>query len=649
MCGIVGLVAFDAPLERARGVVRTMNEHIQHRGPDGEGLTAHPDATLAMKRLAIVDVVHGHQPMANDDESVVLVYNGEIYNAPELREQLERNGVRFKTRSDTEVILRLYEQDPEDVERHLVGMWAFAIHDRKRRRVVLSRDRFGIKPLFVADTGGALAFASELRCFDRSLVPFSKLFDLDHDAAHAMVSWAYIPEAATIYQGVRRLPPASRLTIDLDTGARTARTYWTLQPSADAERVRSLDEACEGTEALLRRAVKEHLESDVPVAAFLSGGIDSSLITAYANDVAPRTIKAYSIGFGEAQFDESPFAKQTADLLGVPIDIAMFDEATARARLPDALLAYDEPFGDSSSLAIYLLSSHVARDYKVALGGDGGDEVFAGYKKYLAVKLRSSFASVPRLRNALGNALGRVPAYYDRTRKWTELLRTTRRLSVGLSGSDARVYAQLTQVAPLARTAPLMRVAADPERFVREAQRRFEHAHGSELQRTLACDLGSVLCNDMLVKVDRASMACHLEARVPFLDHRVVEYGVGLPSAYTLGDSPRHWSGKRVLRTLHERRFGAELARRKKQGFGVPVEKWLRGPFDGVCEQLFDRARLDRYGVLSSTELGDGGFRKWIGTDPMVVWHAFALAAWCETNLGDGPAALRELLGPATR
>lgn len=644
MCGIVGLVGFDASLDRARGIVASMNEHIHHRGPDGEGLTAHPDATLAMKRLAIVDVVHGHQPMTNEDESVVIVFNGEIYNAPELRRRLEGEGVRFRTRSDTEVILRLYEQDPDDVERHMVGMWAFAIHDRKRRRVVLSRDRFGIKPFFIADTGTALAFASELRCFDRSLAPFARLFEVDHDAAHAVVSWSYVPEAATIYKGVRRLPPATRLTIDLASGSRTERTYWYLQPSSDAQRVRSLDEACEGTEALLRRAVKEHLESDVPVATFLSGGIDSSLVTAYANDIAPGTIKAYSIGFAEAQFDESPYARQTAEKLGVPINVQMFDEATALAKLPDALLAYDEPFGDSSSLATYLLSSHVAREYKVALGGDGGDEVFAGYKKYLVVKMRSPLSSAPRLRNAIGEALGRVPVYYDRTRKWTELLRTVRRLSRGLSGADSHVYAQLTQVAPLARTAPLMRVAADPHRFEREAQVRFERAHGTELQRTLACDLGSTLCNDMLVKVDRASMACHLEARVPFLDHRVAEYGVGLPSAYTLGDSARRWSGKRVLRTLHERRFGSELANRKKQGFGIPVEKWLRGPFGGACERLFERARLDRYGMLSSEQLGNGGFRKWIGVDPMIVWHAFALAAWCETNLGDGPDALRDLL-----
>lgn len=647
MCGIVGLVAFDASLDRASTIVRAMNDRIAHRGPDGEGLVAHPDATLAMKRLAIIDIEHGKQPMANEDGSIVLVYNGEIYNAPELRKMLQAKGVAFRTRSDTEVILRLYEQDPADVERHLVGMWAFAIHDRRRRRVVLSRDRFGIKPFFVADTGTALAFASELRCFDRSLPGFGRLFAIDHGAAHAMLAWSFVPETASIYRGVRRLPPASRLTIDLASGAREERTYWTLQPSSDAARVRSLDEACEGTATLLKRAVKEHLESDVPVATFLSGGIDSSLVTAYAHDAAPGTIKGYSIGFHESAFDESPFARASAEKLGVPIAIQMFDEQTALANLPDALLAYDEPFGDSSNLATYLLSSHVARDYKVALGGDGGDEIFAGYQKHLIAHMRRPFASVPALRNALGRTLGRLPTITDRTRRWTELLRVARRVARGLEGSDAHVYTQLTQIASLATTAPLVRGPSDADRFERELSERFERAAGNELQRTRTTDLGNTLPNDMLVKVDRASMARHLEARVPFLDHRVVEYGVGLPDAFTLGEPTRRWAGKRVLRTLHERRFGAELANRKKHGFGVPVEKWLRGPFGPACERLFEKGRLDRYGILSSAELGGGGYRKWTGSAPVVLWHAFALAAWCEANLGDGPDALRALLAPA--
>jgi asparagine synthase (glutamine-hydrolysing) len=642
MCGIVGLIAFDAPMDRARGVVTAMADRIHHRGPDGGGVTVHPDATLGMKRLAIVDVEHGHQPMANEDESIVIVYNGEIYNAPAIRARLEREGVQFRTRSDTEVILRLYERDPETVEQDLVGMWAFAIHDRRRRRVLLSRDRFGIKPFFVADGGRAIAIASELRAFDRSLPGFGDAFTIDHAAAHAMVSWSFVPETATIYTGVRRIPPASRMEIDLATGKRTERTYWKLVPSDDAARIDTLDEACTAVEALLRRAVKEHLESDVPIATFLSGGIDSSLVTALAHEESQKPVKSYSIGFHEPRFDESPFARETAKLIGVENQVEMFDEGAAQRMLPDVLAAYDEPFGDSSSLATYLLSRHVGRDYKVALGGDGGDEVFAGYKKYLVVKLRRPFQSVPGVRDAIGTALGKIPTRTDRTRAWTEVLRTVRRLSRGLGGADAEVYAQLTQVAPLARTEPLMRRHASAQQYIEAARERFLAAQGTELQRHLACDMANSLCNDMLVKVDRASMANHLEARVPFLDHRVVEFGVGLRERFTLGTN-----GKRVLRKLHERRFGKALANRKKMGFGVPVETWLRGPFDRACERLFDRQRLDRWGILSSDALGDGRFREWVAKDPIIVWHAFALASWCEVTLGEGESKLRELVAPA--
>lgn len=643
MCGIVGILGREAAPAETEALVSGMARKIKHRGPDGGGIVTHLDATIGMTRLAIVDVSHGHQPMMNDDESIVIVYNGEVYNAPRLRDDLERRGVRFRTRSDTEVILRLYEADPDRVEEHLVGMWAFAIHDRKRRRVVLSRDRFGIKPLFIADSGSALAFASELRCFDRAATPFQHLFDVDHDAAHAMLSWSYIPESSTIYRGVRRLAPGSRLTVDLTTGRRESRTYWTLEPSREAASVRSMDEACEQVDVLLRRAVKEHLESDVPIATFLSGGIDSSLVTAYAHEVSSSPIKAYTIGFVEERFDESPFARETAQRIGVPIKVETFDEEKARQKLADALLAYDEPFGDSSSLATFLLAEHVARDFKVALGGDGGDEVFAGYKKYSVVRMRRPFSKAPWLRDALGGALGRIPVRHDRTKGWSELLRTLRRVARGLDGPAPAVYTKLTQVASLAHTAPLLRHTTSAGHFEEQARARFEGAKGSELQKTLAADLGSMLCNDMLVKVDRASMACSLEARVPFLDHRIVEFGVGLPELFTLG-SGRMVQGKRVLRELHQRRFGAKLAHRKKQGFGVPVEKWLRGPFDAACEVLFDEKRLSRYDILSSEALSAGRFRRWATNDPWILWHAFALAAWCEANLGDGPDALRAIL-----
>lgn len=649
MCGIAGLVGFEMAPESQSAIVTAMCNRIEHRGPDGGGIAPHADATLGMKRLAIVDVEHGRQPMVSDDGAITLVYNGEIYNAPALRRELEAKGIVFRTRSDTEVILRLYEeaaqQAAEDdqstraVEAKLVGMWAFAIHDQKRRRVVLSRDRFGIKPLYLAEGGRAIAFASELQCFDRDLPATKAAFRLDPEAAHAMLAWAYIPEEATIYAGVRRLAPATRLTIDLATGKRTETRYWSLVPSAEAARVRSLDEACAMIDPLLARAVDEHLESDVPIATFLSGGIDSSLVTHYAVRAGRMPVEAFAIGFREPRFDESPFARETAKILGVPIEVGFLDEATARRSLADALLAYDEPFGDSSSLATYLLCEHVGRKYKVALGGDGGDEVFAGYKKHRIVGIRAALDRIPGLRAGAASLLARVPVRTDRSRGWTEILRTVRRAARGLEGSDARAYVALTQVGALAKTAALVRAPADPSRFEGPALRRFEDAPGTTLQKTLASDLANPLPNDMLVKVDRASMAHHLEARVPFLDHRVVEAGVGLPRAFTLGKK-----GKDVLRALHERRFGAALAHRKKHGFGVPVEVWLRTSLDEACTKLFDAKRLDRTGVLSSEVLGHGRYREWAARDPQLLWHAFALAAWLEAHHGDGKEAVRDLL-----
>ena len=641
MCGIAGMAGLDEPSERAAALVQAMCARMHHRGPDGGGVLTHPDATLGMKRLAIVDVEHGHQPMQNEDGSVVLVYNGEVYNAPSLRKELEAKGVRFRTRSDTEVLLRLYENDPDEVERHLVGMWAFAIHDRARKKLVLSRDRFGIKPLFVTEPTprGAIAFASELRCFDRSLPALSSCFALDPAAAHAMIAWSYVPEDATIYRGVTRVPPATRVEVDLATGRRTSRVYWKLVPSADSARIRSLEEACEAVDAVLSRAVFEHLESDVPIATFLSGGIDSSLVTRYAARSGRMPVKAYSIGFRESRFDESPFARETAKRAGVPIEVGYLDEETARRSLAEALLAYDEPFGDSSSLAVWFLCQNVGKDYKVALGGDGGDEAFAGYKKHRIVNMRRTLARVPELRNGFGRALERLPSRTDRSRGWTELLRTLRKAARGLVGDSAEAYVALTQIASFATTAPLVVEPADRDRFERPALERFRAALGTELQQTLACDLAGPLPNDMLTKVDRASMAHHLEARVPFLDHRVVELGVGLPAEYTTAGG-----GKRVLRELHERAFGHALAHRKKQGFGVPVERWLRTSLDSACDKLFDSKRLERTGLLSTTALGGGAFRSWVRSDPQILWHAFALAAWLEANHGDGPDAVREML-----
>lgn len=641
MCGIAGFVRYDGG-GNSRALAEEMTAAIRHRGPDDTGVYTADGVALAMRRLAIVDIAGGHQPMETDDGSIVVVYNGEIYNAPALRKRLEAAGVRFRTRSDTEVILRLYERDPDWVEPELAGMWAFAIHDRRRHRVVLSRDRFGIKPLFLADTGDAVGFASELGALRplASRARFASLFALDPEAAHALLAWSYVPEESTIYRGIRRLAPGTRCEIDLATGAREERAYYRILPTSDASRVRTIDEAVEYIEPVLRHAVREHLESDVPLASFLSGGIDSSLVTALAAEQSATPLTAFSIGFHDPRFDESPFARQTAARIGVSHQVEYLGEHSARDAVGEALLAYDEPFGDSSSIATLLLAKTVAKTHKVAMAGDGGDEVFAGYRKHRMLRVRSALGRVPEARNVLARALGRIPVRVDRTSRASEILRSLGRLARGLDGSDAEAQVALTQVVSLERALPMATHAASRDRFVVPAVERFHRALGSTVQRTLAGDLGSPLANDMLTKVDRATMAQSLEARVPFLDHRVVEAGLGLPSQFTLP------GGKRVLRVMHARRFGHDLAARKKQGFGVPVETWLRGALAPACDALFSKARLERHGLLSVEALGGGAWRSWAASDPQVLWHAFALAAWCEIHHGEGKDALLSFLSP---
>jgi asparagine synthase (glutamine-hydrolysing) len=627
MCGVVGLVGLDIDREVGVDTVERMCQRVRHRGPDDVGTASRDGVHLGMRRLAIVDIAGGHQPMGTEDGSLVIVYNGEIYNAPELRRTLQRDGVHFRSRSDTEVILRLYARDPYRVEPLLRGMWAFAIHDRARRKVVLSRDRFGIKPLFVADTGEAFAFASELGCFSslRGHEKFSRLFALDPGSAHAMLAWSFVPEQETIFSGVRRVKPGTRIELDLSTGRRSEIAYFALRPSSEAARVRSMDEACDLVEPILRRAVREHLEADVPIAAFVSGGIDSALVAKYAVESSQRPIETFAIGFREQALDEARYARRTANILDVPIHVTYLDEPVLLNHLVGALAAYDEPFGDSSSIATFVLSQGVAQTHKVALGGDGADEAFAGYRKYRVIRAREALGRFPGARDVVRSACGTLSGLTERTPWWSEALRTARRFAQGLQERDADAYVALTQVANLARTAPLVREPQYAERFERAMTERYERASGTQLRRYLISDFANSLPNDMLTKVDRASMRCSLEVRVPFLDHELVETGLGLPESFSAGHG-----GKAVLRALHARAFGARLANRPKHGFMVPVARWLRSSLKGVCDELFAKPRLSRHGLLRSEALSDGRWRDWAVREPQILWHAFSLAAWCE-------------------
>lgn len=641
MCGIVGLVAPRIAPDARKRIVDAMCGAIVHRGPDGGGCFAGDDAAIGMRRLAIVDVEHGHQPMIGRDGRVVLVFNGEIYNAPEIRAELEAEGVAFDTRSDTEVILRLYERDPSDLEARLRGMWAFCVLDLARRRLVLSRDRFGIKPLFVMRAGASLAFASELRAFGplRALGTFDANLALDGAAAHAMLAWGFVPNERTIHRGVERLAPATRLELDLATGEERRVRHWTCRPSPEAARVRSLDEAQELLRPVLREAVAQHLRSDVPVATFLSGGIDSTLVTDLAVAASPHPIEAFTIGFPDPRYDESPHARFVAERLGIRMHTTVLDPARAPELAVEALRAYDEPFGDSSAIATYAVSKLCAQTHKVALGGDGGDEAFAGYKKHRMIAVRALLDRAPVVRDGLRRALELLPAPADRSRRWTDALRKVRRVARALAPDDAEAYRALTQMDELGRNADLVEDPRGSELLERELEATYAALPGTPLQRALQADLANTLPNDLLTKVDRASMARSLEVRVPFLDHHVFELGLGLPPAFTLGRR-----GKEVLRAECASRFGRELAYRGKHGFEVPVEAWLRGPLAGVCEHLFERREIERHGVLSVRAFADGAWRAQVRNRPQIVWHALALAAWCEgTRHGDATRGLAEV------
>ncbi|MGZ3420112.1 MAG: asparagine synthase (glutamine-hydrolyzing) [Polyangiales bacterium] len=630
MCGIAGVVLPDASRDDLRAAVTKMCSLLVHRGPDEGGCYVGPPAAIGMRRLSIVDIQNGHQPMVGRDGDVILVFNGEIYNAPEIRAELEAEGVAFSTRSDTEVILRLYERNPEDVERRLRGMWAFCILDQKRRRLVLSRDRFGIKPLFLLRAGRTLAFASELRAFHvlRGNADVDHALRLSPSAAHAMLSWGFVPNERTIHEGVTRLPPATRFEISLEGGVESTVRHWQPTPSKDAERASTIEEAEEIVSAVLRESVAIHLRSDVPCATFLSGGIDSSLVSAYAARAADYPVRAFAIGFTEPRFDESPYAREVARKLGLEIDVATLRPEDGPDLALEALQAYDEPFGDSSAVATYALSRLAARTHRVVLGGDGGDEGFAGYRKHRMIGVRDRLGDTPRLRSFLSRAIGVFPAPVDRSTRWSTMLRQLARVGRSIAGSDAQAYRALTQVEPLDRTAPY---AASPggEEMERALERHFERALGTQLQRSLVTDTLNTLPNDLLTKVDRASMRFSLEVRVPFLDHLVFETGLGLRQSLTLGRK-----GKAVLRALAARDVGHEVANRPKHGFEVPVEGWLRGPLQPICDELFTRAALNRHGLLSTAALADGRWRQALVTDPLIVWNALALAAWCAT-LGD--------------
>ncbi len=593
MCGIVGIVHSDPARPVPPAVIRRMCEAIRHRGPDDEGAYVDRNVGLGMRRLSIIDLAGGRQPIFNEDQSKVIVFNGEIYNYRELRRGLIAQGHVFATQGDTEVILHLYEQyGPECVQR-LRGMFAFAIWDSAEQTLFLARDRFGIKPLYVTSGPWGIGFASELKALH--VVGLAHR-ELDWDALDTYFQLGYIPAPATPFRAIRKLEPGHTAVWN-HAGGLATRQYWDL-PRARTPTPRDLEAQIADW---LDESVRAHLVSDVPVAAFLSGGLDSSAVVAswsLASDAPPHAFTAKYFGSGAASADETDLARRLAAAYGVTlteVDI----HPDVRDLLEPITYALDEPHADESAVPTWLLSQAVGASYKVALTGIGGDELFAGYRRHIGFLVGEHYARLPRAVQRGVSALANVL----REPRGASLAvdRLKRFLRAGNGSAPERFLSYLTRFPNPGRHglyAPALRdhvSGAAASGWFRDLYQR--HGAPAGLSAALYLDYKTFLADDVLALNDRMAMAHSLEIRVPLVDHELVERVFPLPDRVKIG----LWQNKRLLKRALQRRLPEQHLRAPKRGFVGPTAAWLRHELRGMIEDELAPARLQRLGYFDPT------------------------------------------------
>ncbi len=557
MCGIAGFAGSPFPDGTNSERLERMCGAIRHRGPDDDGRLVLPGGTgLGMRRLAIIDVSGGHQPIHNEDESISVVFNGEIYNHHELRTRLEREGHRFRTHSDTEVLVHLYESDGDRMVDSLRGMFAFAIWDRRRERLFVARDHIGIKPLFLWRAPWGVGFASELRSF-LILPDFPR--DISSPAIASYLSLGYVADPGCIFSAVEKLSPGHFASWTRADGLRVSR-YWT--PVRNEAPVRDERELVEELRRVLDHAVRSHLESEVPLGAFLSGGIDSSTVVALMARAMDRPVRTFSIGFDEREFNEAPDAAIVARALHTQ-HTELILRPNADALVDDVLRGFDEPFADSSALPTYLVSALARRHVTVSLSGDGGDELFGGYTRYSEVMSQREISS-PALRRTITAGARLLPFSAPGRNRMLDLGRSRRgRYASTVASALAPHDGGLASDEVAAHMTSLDSLLAPW--FDQTAARDFA------TQMTMV-DMMTYLPGDILTKVDRMSMAVSLEARVPILDVSVIEFAAVLPSRMKLHNGSSKW----ILRQAIDGLVPRHVLEKRKQGFAVPLRRWLR-------------------------------------------------------------------------
>lgn len=591
MCGIAGYTYHDTGRSADRQVLAAMNAAITHRGPDSDGFHFDGPTGIAMRRLAIIDVASGRQPISNEDGSIWIVFNGEIYNHPALRAELKKRGHIFKTHSDTECIVHAYEEYGDDCVRHLRGMFAFAIWDAPKRRLFIARDRLGKKPLYYAEHDGALLFGSELKCllkypgFPREMNP---------EAVHHYLTLQYVPDPLTGFRAAKKLPPAH--TLVCENGRISTRRYW----DVDFRTKESGDDLRERVRAKIEESVRIRLMSEVPLGAHLSGGIDSSVVVGLMAGMSSRPVKTFSIGFEEAAFNETDHARAVAEKFGT--EHQEFIVAPSAMEVLEPLGAhFDEPFADSAAIPLWYLSKLTRQHVTVALNGDGGDEAFAGYQRYYADAVANFYGLVPSfLRNAADALFSLLPVNGNKPVEKSPaaaLRKLGHAAAFGSGASVVRWGSYFSEAEKAALYTGDFAKAMEPSHAAMERTYAAALA-GTRVDRTLYTDLHHYLPGALLVKADRVTMAHSLEARSPFLDHELMELAARLPVRWKVRGTTAKW----ILRDLFRDFLPERIAGRGKLGFSVPLARWFAGPnLDAVRDLLGSGARC--HGFLSAENI----------------------------------------------
>jgi asparagine synthase (glutamine-hydrolysing) len=594
MCGIAGWINLEnkSSDENDEAVLHAMCERMKHRGPDSEGLWTGEQVALGMRRLSIIDLQTGEQPFWNEDKTVVVVMNGEIYNFRELRKDLERRGHAFHSHSDTEVLPHLYEEHGEAMVEHLNGMFAFALWDLRREKLLLARDRFGEKPLYYGAFAGKLIFASEPKVLLQhpSIEP-----EINTEAFRQYLSFDYVPAPLSIYKGVSKLPAAHLLTVE--NGEIKTRRYWNLSFYKNGS-TPTVEMAAKELREIISDAVRMRLVSDVPLGILLSGGVDSSTVAAFAARHATEKIKTFSIGFEEDSFDESKFARQVAEHLHTE----HYEDKLSVEKAADLISEIggwlDEPMSDGSLIPTFLLSRFVRKHVTVALGGDGGDEIFAGYPMYFGHKMARVYDRVPRFLRAglIEPIVNNLPVS---TKNLSFDYKAKRFVAASKYDTVTRHHSWFGSFSIDAQNDLLAKdllatTSGDIYKGAKDLLKITDAA--DEIERMQFLDMNFYMAEDILTKVDRASMAVSLEVRAPFLDPRVAEYAASLPLEYKLKGS----KGKYILKKAVEDLLPKTILRRPKKGFGIPIAEWLKGRLNPLLNDLLAPQRLKNQGLFDA-------------------------------------------------